>query len=364
MIYFIYLLTFIFFTNLFSQWSLMMLIANSLGASSLVVSMIIGGAFLMKMVGSLTSGFFGDKYGEKLVSGIGLIGAGVFLISERLISTPGHWFLLSGFYGFFSGLILPAVITFLSKLTTQLELLKKMAFLGISVSLAVMFGPIYGHFISDRYGTDAVSSSFGLLFVWLGILAFVLLPAGEKTISLKWKAHIKNLLKRLGWGFDYGGALLLMYAMGNFVYLLLIKIDHLSSVFVGTIAITSLLVFVLPIDRIYQRFSRNQIIASGITILAVSLLFLGIFNLKTILIIGVILFSVSFASIFPLLLTLVSERTQSKERGRAYGLFFSLALFGFMTGIVMAVTFSYLALSLFVAAILLLLSSSLFWMAD
>src|SRR5690625_6678948 len=156
--------------------------------------MIIGGAFLMKMVGSLTSGFFGDKYGEKLVSGIGLIGAGVFLISERLISTPGHWFLLSGFYGFFSGLILPAVITFLSKLTTQLELLKKMAFLGISVILAVMFGPIYGHFISDRYGTDAVSSSFGFLFVLLGIFAFVLLRAGELRVSLIWYAFLKNYL--------------------------------------------------------------------------------------------------------------------------------------------------------------------------
>ena len=96
----------------------------------------------------------------------------------------------------------------------------------------------------------------------------------------------------------------------------------------------------------------------GVLILAICLLLLGVFKLKTLLFIVIILYGIGFTSVLSSILTLVVEGSAQVNRGMAYGLLSCFGTFGVISGVFIPAFFPTLFTSFFISALVLILCSA------
>lgn len=358
MIYFIYLLIVVTLIDAFFQLTLI---------SLFTLAFLLYGLSLI--LGSLISGFCLDKFGVKIIATIGLFVTGFVLFGYLLTDTSGQMQLLRFFHGLASGLLLPAPFVYLAKFKQDKTEHRLILFSGLSIALASMIGLALGLMIEPKFSLNYVVVPLGISMIILAILVLVLLPPESKiteeksTLSVTLN-RVKSLLNEQHIGFAYGGALLVMFANGMLAYLLPLKIDplgygnHLFLLLMITLALVSSLVFALPMRRLDQRFSKSLIMTVGVLILAICLLLFGIFKLKTLLFIVIILYGIGFTSVLSSILRLVVEGSVQANRGIAYGLLSCFSTFGLIFGVFIPAFFPTLFTSFLIGALVLTLCSA------
>ncbi|GAB4073693.1 MFS transporter [Barrientosiimonas marina] len=343
MIYFIYFLILVAFVDTFSQLPIMSPYAQGLGASSLMIGIIVGMYSFTNIAGNMVAGYVIDRKGIKRILSAGLLVTGVILTLYVLVNSPGALLVVRFFHGLSGGLLVPAAFTYLANHNAERQKGKVMALSGAGVGLASIIGPAYGGIISSNFGADMVFVTIGFLMIVTAFLAYFVLPEKQKTPSenVDGGLHIGSfaaLFKRRGLLLSYAGAFSLMFSQGILAYALPLRVTELgfdsslSGILLSTFAIIATLIFILPTNRLYDRLPYAPTMMTGIVILGLALALLEIVTVKGLMFGVMAFYGVGFAMIFPPMTALVASNAGTAERGKAYGLFYGFFSLGVVAG--------------------------------
>lgn len=342
MFYFIYFLITLSFLDMFSQLPIMSTFALDLGAKSAIIGFIVGAYSFSNMISNVISGYFIDRHGSKIIIMIGLFLTGgiLFLYPEAI--NPYQLLLIRLAHGICAGFLVPAAYTYMSQLKTE-KSGKIMALSGAAIGFAAIVGPAFGGIITKFYGAEWVFWSIGSLMLLSGLLSIIVLktkdfvPNPNKELEPSGKS-ILELFKIRGLLFAYLGALSLMFSQGILAYMLPLKVDalnfdsHISGLLLSTFGIVAILFFVLPTNRIYDKFKNELLMIDGLSIMAIALVFLSFISNKILLFLIMALYGIGFALLFPSISSLISKNSRKEDRGKAYGLFYAFFSLGVVVG--------------------------------
>ena len=155
-------------------------------------------------------------------------------------------------------------------------------------------------------------------------------------MSLTHSVH--SIFQKSGVIKSFAGAFFLMFSQGVLAYMLPLKVVHLgfdtktSGFLLSTFGFVAILVFILPINRIFDRVKPIYTLTFGMSIMGVSMLLLGHTDSLNLLYIWMGLYGIGFAFLFPSINTLLIDSTEQSYRGKAYGYFYAFFSIGVVVG--------------------------------
>ncbi|WOV83166.1 MFS transporter [Sporosarcina jeotgali] len=344
--FFVYLIVFFSFFDLFSQLPIMSPFALSLGASTFVAGLVVGTYSLANVFGNVISGFVTDKRGPFKILLIGLLTNAVALTLYSTVHAP--WLLVGVrfVHGFTNGLIIPAAFTFLANRAEPEKRGKSVAISGAFVGMAAIAGPAYSGIVASIIGnpvkgTPTIMLVNGIIMAILALLAFLLLRSVKrvKKSAVKSKEkHVGALFRHPGIQRAFAGAFFLMFSQGVLALILPLKVESLgfdtktTGTLLSTFGIVAILVFLLPINRVFDRVRPMITLAFGISLMGVSMLLLSRADELGSLYGTMALYGVGFAFLFPSINSLLIDSSEAAYRGKAYGYFYAFFSMGVVAG--------------------------------
>jgi len=345
MIVFLYFLIGLSFFDMFSQLPIMSTFAQSLGASVSLIGFIVAAYSFSNLFSNIFSGHFVDKNGPKIVLVIGFFVTGALLFTYSFITSPILLLIVRLLHGISAGLLVPAAFTYVSILNKKKKNGKAMAFSGAAVGFSAVFGPAFGGIVSQRISTGAVFNTIGFLMIIAGILSLIILKPQnvEKTDDEESEEKVTlqdylQLLKKPGLLTAYLGAFSLMFSQGILAYKLPLKTselqfgDQTSGMLLSIFGIVAILFFVLPTNRIYDRYRNEIIMAIGMLIIALALVGLSFTSQLSVMYGTMALYGIGFALLFPSISSLITIHSGNDRRGKAFGLFYGFFSLGVVFG--------------------------------
>lgn len=338
--FFIYIIIFFAFFDLFAQLPIMSPYAISLGATPFLTGLVIGMYSLSNTFGNVLSGIFTDRRGPFLVLVFGLLGSSAMLFTYTLADSPASLLLIRFLHGLASGLIIPAAFTFLANQTEKSKRGKGSAISGAFVGLAAIVGPAFGAIYTSRTSTPETMTVIGIILLALGILAIFVLRKTKIQKGAQPKSHlpIKQLLRNKGLMQAFSGAFFLMFSQGVLAYMLPLKVAGLgytaemSGLLLSTFGIAAIFVFLLPVNRIFDAVKPQYTLIAGLTVMASSLFVLSVAVPPWLLYFTMSTYGLGFALLFPSINSLLVDSTIPASRGRAYGYFYAFFSLGVVAG--------------------------------
>ena len=166
-----------------------------------------------------------------------------------------------------------------------------MALSGAAVGTAAIVGPAFSGIMKATAGIEWVFITISILMVLGTIVSLFFLPnnVSRKDTSrtqMMNKEDMFELLKSEPLLQAYIGAFTLMFSQGIVTYMLPVKVEALAlkasttGMMLSVFGITAILFFLLPTNRIYDRFNRSKLMLIGIAVMALALSLLGLFATK------------------------------------------------------------------------------------
>ncbi|AND41175.1 MFS transporter [Cytobacillus pseudoceanisediminis] len=364
--YLIYFIIIAAFIDTFSQLPIMSPFAKTFDSSPAFVGLIVGMYSFSNMIGNILAGYWIDKNGAKkvLVSGLSL--TGTILVLYAFAETPLHLITVRFFHGLFGGFLVPAAFTVIADRGKSDKQGKKMAVSGAAVGCSAIIGPAFGAVVASNYSINWVFLIIAATMISSAVLAFVFLPSGNLKKVKEESSHSEkmlSLLKNPMLAASYLGAFSLMFAQGALAYLLPLQVEALqfdsmySGILLSTFGITAILIFLLPINKIFDTFKHHNSMLSGMLIIGIALILLSSAYSLAFMFLCMVLYGTGFALLFPSINALIASHTTEKTRGKAFGLFYAFFSLGVVAGStvlgLMGVTFN---IGFLIAAALLLLT--------
>ncbi|PEQ64971.1 MFS transporter [Bacillus cereus] len=341
--YFIYFIVIVAFLDTFSQLPIMSTFAQSLGGTPLIIGLVVGMYSFANMIGNIIAGAAVDKFGAKKILYISM-GITSFIVLLYTVVQSGEQLLVVRFmHGFSDGFLIPAAFTFLSKQTNAKRQGKAMALSGAAVGTAAIVGPAFSGIMKATAGVEWVFITISTLMALGTIVSLFFLPnnVSRKDTSrtqMMNKEDMVELLKSEPLLQAYIVAFTLMFSQGIVTYMLPVKVEALAlkasttGMMLSVFGITAILFFLLPTNRIYDRFNRSKLMLIGIAVMAFALSLLGLFATKGMLFIVMMIYGIGFAILFPSINALLVENTTDDNRGKAFGLFYAFFSLGVVAG--------------------------------
>ena len=337
---FIYIIIFFAFFDLFAQLPIMSTYAVSLGASPFIAGLAVGMYSLSNTFGNVISGIFSDRKGPFSILVVGLLSTSLMLFTYSLIDGPYSLLAIRFFHGLAAGLTVPAAFTYLANRTESAKRGKGAALSGAFVGLAAILGPAYGAVYTSRNDVPQTMILTGTLILLIGITAFFLLrqTAITKNKTAKNAVTFMDILKNSGLIRSFSGAFFLMFSQGVLAYMLPLKVEglgldaQLSGLLLSAFGISAILVFLLPVNRIFDAAKPIYTLIAGFTVMGASLFFLSAVSIEPLLYASMCTYGLGFALLFPSINSILIDSTDKVSRGRAYGYFYAFFSIGVVAG--------------------------------
>lgn len=318
--------------------------AVSLGATPFFTGLVVGMYSLSNTFGNIISGFLTDKKSPFYILIFGLFATSASLFFYQLVNDPIELILIRFIHGFFAGFIVPAAFTYSANHTSNETRGKGVALSGAFVGLAAILGPAISGILASKNSELFVLGITGSIMFILSILSIFFLrshsvkkqihvdKAFATPISVNAFFHNKGLLTA------FSGAFFLMFSQGVLAYMLPLKVVHLgfdsktSGLLLSTFGLVAILVFILPINRIFDRVKPIKTLAFGMGVMGLSLLILGEIESLQLMYICMGLYGIGFAFLFPSINSLLIDSTKPIYRGKAYGYFYAFFSLGVVVG--------------------------------
>lgn len=339
--FFIYLIIFFSFFDLFSQLPIMSPFAESLGATPFITGLVVGMYSLSNTIGNIISGLLTDKKGPFYILIIGLFTTSFSLFLYQFASDPLGLLVIRFLHGLVAGLIVPAAFTYSANKTSKDKRGKGVALSGAFVGLAAIAGPAISGIVASKKNEVFVLGMTGSIMLVLSVLSLVLLRkvAIERMGKEASSPHsVRSIFQQNGIIKSFAGAFFLMFSQGVLAYMLPLKIVHLgfdtktSGLLLSTFGFVAILVFILPINRIFDRVRPVYTLTFGMSIMGISMLLLGHTDSLNLLYIWMGLYGIGFAFLFPSINTLLIDSSELSYRGKAYGYFYAFFSIGVVVG--------------------------------
>ncbi|WP_277584716.1 MFS transporter [Psychrobacillus antarcticus] len=339
--FFIYIIIFFSFFDLFSQLPIMSPFAESLGATPFITGLVVGMYSLSNTFGNIISGFLTDKKGPFYILIIGLFATSFSLFLYQLVSDPTGLLVVRFIHGLVAGLIVPAAFTYSANKTSKEKRGKGVALSGAFVGLAAIAGPATSGILASKKSEVFVLGMTGSIMLVLSILALVLLRkiAIERKDKEASSQHtVLSIFQHTGIVKSFAGAFFLMFSQGVLAYMLPLKVLHLgfdsktSGFLLSTFGLVAILVFILPTNRIFDRVKPVYTFTFGMCMMGISMLLLGQTDSLNLLYVWMGLYGIGFAFLFPSINTLLIDSSEQSYRGKAYGYFYAFFSIGVVMG--------------------------------
>ena len=336
---FVYLIVFISFLDLFSQLPVMSPFAQDLGGTPFVIGLAVGLYSFSNMIGNVISGFMTDRRGPFMILVIGLFASAVSLLLYSAVTDPVSLLGVRFVHGFMEGLIVPAAFTFLANRTEKEKRGRGVAISGAFVGLAAIIGPAYGGIVAAKTSTAFVMAINGGMMFIIAIAAFFILRS-FKYVPKKQdrkdpnRVRVKHLFQSAGIIRSFTGAFFLMFSQGVLALVLPLKVGdtQTSGMLLSVFGVTAVLIFLLPVNRIFDRVRPIVTLTLGMSLMGLSMLLLSQINELNYLYIAMVIYGAGFAFLFPSINSLLIDSTSSEFRGKAYGYFYAFFSIGTVAG--------------------------------
>jgi len=339
---FVYVIVFFSFFDLFSQLPIMSPFALSLGASSFMTGLAVGMYSFSNTIGNVISGFMTDRRGPFVILLVGLFASGVSLLFYSFASGPGSLLGIRFVHGFMEGLIVPAAFTFLANRAEESKRGRSVAISGAFVGMAAIIGPAYSGIVASKTGAPFIMTVNGIIMFILAISAFFLLRSISFAKKQKTKEanhfRVRYLFSHPGMIRAFAGAFFLMFSQGVLALVLPLKVEALgfdtkaTGMLLSTFGIVAILIFLLPINRIFDKVRPMITLAFGISMMGFSMLFLSQVTDLQFLYLAMALYGIGFAFLFPSINSLLIDSSSPEFRGKAYGYFYAFFSIGVVAG--------------------------------
>ncbi|MFD1927205.1 MFS transporter [Sporosarcina siberiensis] len=340
---FVYLIVFFSFFDLFSQLPVMSPFALSLGATPFLTGLAVGLYSFSNTIGNIISGFLTDRRGPFMILVVGLFASAISLFLYSFASDPISLLGVRFVHGFMEGLIVPAAFTYLANRTEESKRGRSVAISGAFVGFAAILGPAYGGIVAAKTSTPFIMAVNGGIMFIIAISAFFVLRS-FKHVRKTPGSHsgstfrVKMLFKSPGMVRAFAGAFFLMFSQGVLALVLPLKVEALNfdtkmtGLLLSTFGVTALLIFLLPINRIFDRVRPMITLAFGMLLMGLSMLFLSQVEALLYLYVAMMLYGVGFAFLFPSINSLLIDSSEPEFRGKAYGYFYAFFSIGVVAG--------------------------------
>ncbi len=340
--FFVYLIVFFSFFDLFSQLPIMSPFALSLGATPFLIGLVVGMYSFSNTIGNIISGFLTDRKGPFIILLIGLFASGLSLFFYSFANGPYSLLGVRFVHGFMEGLIVPAAFTFLANRAEESKRGRSVAISGAFVGMAAIIGPAYSGIVATKTTTPFIMAVNGGIMLVLALLAFFLLRSftyvRKASASGVSKFRVRYLFKSPGMVRAFAGAFFLMFSQGVLALVLPLKVESLgfdtktTGLLLSTFGVVAILIFLLPINRVFDRVKPIYTLAFGISLMGVSMLVLSQVNELMSLYYSMAIYGVGFAFLFPSINSLLIDSSSAEFRGKAYGYFYAFFSIGVVAG--------------------------------
>ena len=340
----LYIIIVVSFLDTFIQLPIITPYAIDLGASHMLTGAIVAIYSLTNMIGNIVGGHFIDRFGRKQMLLLGVISVAIILLFYPLAQTGMQLLTIRFLHGLAGGVLIPAAFAFIGDQTKKQTRGKTMAFTGASIGIAAILGPALGGAMAAQSKVEHVFIFVSILFVVTSVL-IIKYVKDTYTTTDRGKASLKKFFPILKNPFIMQASLAafaLMVSNGTLAFALPLKVEDISlssavtGMLLSTFGITALIVFLTPINRIYDRFSPVVLVLTGIGLISASLVVVNYMSNFWVGFIAMIVYGFGFALIFPSMNRMVADATTESNRGKAYGVFYAF----FSLGVVAGSTFS------------------------
>lgn len=271
---------------------------------------------------------------------LGVISVAIILLFYPLAQTGMQLLTIRFLHGLAGGVLIPAAFAFIGDQTKKQTRGKTMAFTGASIGIAAILGPALGGAMAAQSKVEHVFIFVSILFVVTSVL-IIKYVKDTYTTTDRGKASLKQFIPLLKNPFIMQASLAafaLMVSNGTLAFALPLKVEDISlssavtGMLLSTFGITALIVFLMPINRIYDRFSPVVLVLTGIGLISASLVVVNYMSNFWVGFIAMIVYGFGFALIFPSMNRMVADATTESNRGKAYGVFYAFFSLGVVAG--------------------------------
>lgn len=332
------------FLGLFIVLPVISLYASSFNASSLMIGLAVGGAYLTQIIFQTPIGIASDHYDRKKVVMIGLF---VFMVGSIICALAHNiqWLVIGRFIQG-AGAVGGIVSAQISDLVREEQRTKAMAIMGGGIFASFTLAMIIGPLIAGRYGADILFALTAFLTLLSIILLWKKVPSTPKiTYSFEkrpdwkkgfndknlWIINISSFLEKTLMTLIFVIIpLVLVHQFKNFSEQDLWKI-YLPGAILGVLAMA-------PASIIAEKYAKAKVVMFyGVV------LFFGAYALIALsdsdhyaktwfFIVGIMLFFIGFASLEPIMQSLASKYAKAHQRGAALGAFTTYGYTGSAVG--------------------------------
>src|SRR5690625_596782 len=336
----LYFIIIVSFLDTFIQLPIITPYALDLGASHLLAGSIVVVYSLTNMVGNIFGGHWIDRYGRKRMLFAGMFFVAFILLFYPLAQTGSQLFLIRFLHGLAGGVLIPAAFAYVGDQSKNDTRGKSMAFTGAAIGAAAIIGPALGGAMAARAKADYVFLFVAILFVICSILIIKYVKESYASTD-RGKFDIKEFIPLLKHPLVIQASLAafaLMISNGTLAFALPLKVEEMgmSSATTGMLlsiyGIVALIVFLTPINRMFDKFSPIVLVVLGISFIGfvhIMLNFVASFGISVAL---MVIYGFGFAFVFPSMNRIVTDASSIVERGKAYGIFYAFFSLGSVAG--------------------------------
>ncbi|MCF3944689.1 MFS transporter [Oceanobacillus alkalisoli] len=328
------------FLDTFIQLPIITPYAMELGASHLLAGSIVAIYSLTNMIGNIFGGHWIDRYGRKRMLLTGMLFAAVILIFYPLAQSGWQLFFIRFFHGLAGGVLIPAAFAYVGDISKSKTRGRSMAFTGAAIGIAAIAGPAIGGAMAARSQIEYVFIFVAVLFFISSFLIYQFIE--ESYVSTeKGKFSLSEFMPLLKHPLVLQASLAafaLMISNGTLAFALPLKVSDMgltsetTGMMLSTYGIVALIVFLTPINRIFDRLSSLSLVITGIMIIGSVHIMLNIVSIYWLNMLLMVVYGIGFAFVFPSMNKIVAEASSKVDRGKAYGIFYAFFSFGAVAG--------------------------------
>lgn len=336
----LYLIIVVAFLDTFIQLPIITPYSQELGASYALTGAIVAVYSLTNMIGNILGGHWIDKFGRKkmLLTGMLLVSGILFLYP--LAQTGWQLFIARFFHGLAGGVLIPAAFAYVGDNSKIESRGKTMAYTGAGIGIAAIAGPAIGGAMAARSSITNVFILVAVLFLITALLITIFIKESYVTTE-RGKFNFNDFLPLLKHPLLIQASLAafaLMISNGTLAFALPINVELMgrttetTGMLLSTFGIVALLVFLTPMNRIFDQVDDIKLVLSGLLLIGISLISLSFIITLPLSFLAMIIYGLGFALIFPSMNKIVADASADVDRGKAYGIFYAFFSLGVVAG--------------------------------
>src|SRR5690625_202645 len=336
----LYIVVIVAFLDTFIQLPIITPYSLELGATYALAGAIVAVYSLTNMIGNIVGGHWIDKFGRKKMLLTGMVVVAIILLIYPLAQTAWQLFFVRLFHGLAGGVLIPAAFAYIGDQSGIKSRGKTMAFTGASIGIAAIIGPAIGGAMAARASIESVFILVAVLFVLSSLIVIFFVTESHYSTE-KGKFNFKEfipLIKHPLIILSSLAAFALMVSNGTLAFALPLNVEEMgkttetTGMLLSTFGIVALIVFLTPINYIYDRFPAVRLVATGLLLIGIGMIILSFSANFISNFIAMIIYGFGFSFIFPSMNKLVADASTKVDRGKAYGIFYAFFSLGVVAG--------------------------------